>query len=364
MKNRCGGGLQILVSGTALLLASTITIGNTQPAQAIDPSGANFIDPRDEKSINCNDGFHTGTAILDFEDSTGVVDLTPTSDYPRTAYARIPSTAPDGRSIISVHADSTWGDLNLKPGTYYGAAQAYAFCGPDGNAVTGGTISFDAHPGTYDGSAHVWFDSVEYGPDTIPPVITASNETITLDQAKTWTPMHNVTAKDGVDGDITSKVKSSPATRPTIMTTTPGTYTFTYTVTDSGGNTATATRTITVVRTSKLVYKANNGTTQADRVYTRNEGQTMKLEDGSAFTPPAGKTFTGWNTEPDGSGDTYHVGDTFTFGATDVTLYAQWGITQMPVTGAPMSDMIIPTVTMGVIVLAGGVLLVRRRRTR
>ena len=34
--------------------------------------------------------------------------------------------------------------------------------------------------------------------------------------------------------------------------------------------------------------------------------------------------FTGWNTEPDGSGTAYAEGDAFTFVDSDVTLYAQW----------------------------------------
>lgn len=58
--------------------------------------------------------------------------------------------------------------------------------------------------------------------------------------------MDGVKAADDQDGDITGKVTYTP-TKPTAMTTTPGTYTFTYTVEDSTGNMATATRTITVL---------------------------------------------------------------------------------------------------------------------
>ncbi|WP_049786615.1 InlB B-repeat-containing protein [Evansella cellulosilytica] len=39
-----------------------------------------------------------------------------------------------------------------------------------------------------------------------------------------------------------------------------------------------------------------------------------------------GYTFTGWNTERDGSGDFYEPGDTFRMGTEPVTLYAQWEI--------------------------------------
>lgn len=91
--------------------------------------------------------------------------------------------------------------------------------------------------------------------DTAKPVITAPDETISLDEAKSWTPMHSVTANDDTDGDLTPKVVANPATRPEAMTTTPGKYKFTYTVSDAAGNKATATRTITVT--------ANSGTTIA-----------------------------------------------------------------------------------------------------
>lgn len=145
-------------------------------------------------------------------------------------------------------------------------------------------------------------------PDTTKPIITAPDETITLEQAKTWTPMHGVTAHDDKDGDITSKVVATPSVRPAAMTTTPGKYAFSYTVSDAAGNTATASRTVTVVRQSVLTYEPNNGTSELPRFYTRNEGETLKIEDGSHFTAPAGKRFDHWATHSDGSGTTYRPG--------------------------------------------------------
>jgi hypothetical protein len=42
-----------------------------------------------------------------------------------------------------------------------------------------------------------------------------------------------------------------------------------------------------------------------------------------AFNPPNGETFASWNTEPNGSGQTYTDGQDYLFQASR-TLYAQW----------------------------------------
>lgn len=83
--------------------------------------------------------------------------------------------------------------------------------------------------------------------DGAKPTITAPAQTITLEQAKTWKPTDGVTANDKEDGDLTGKIKVTPA-KPANMTTTVGKYTFKYTVTDSDGNTVTASRVITVIQ--------------------------------------------------------------------------------------------------------------------
>lgn len=79
------------------------------------------------------------------------------------------------------------------------------------------------------------------------PTISVKNQTITLEQAKTWNPLDGVTASDKEDGNLTAKILSSPVEKPANMETTTGKYTFHYSVTDSNGNTATATRVITVI---------------------------------------------------------------------------------------------------------------------
>ena len=79
--------------------------------------------------------------------------------------------------------------------------------------------------------------------DTKKPVITLfGSDTVKATLGKTYKDK-GATAKDNVDGDITSKIK----TKSTVDTTTEGTYKVTYTVTDKAGNTATKERTVLVV---------------------------------------------------------------------------------------------------------------------
>lgn len=95
--------------------------------------------------------------------------------------------------------------------------------------------------------------------DDTPPIIVAPDETITLSQAKTWTPLHGVTADDDVDGDLTSKVTSNPDTRPVEMTTTPGKYKFVYSVQDTAGNKSAVFRFITVLSDPLTRMPASGG---------------------------------------------------------------------------------------------------------
>jgi len=82
--------------------------------------------------------------------------------------------------------------------------------------------------------------------DTTAPVITlVGSETVTVTLGGTYTDA-GATAKDDVDGDITSSIVSTAsATNPN--TNLAGTYTITYTVSDAAGNTGTKTRTVNVV---------------------------------------------------------------------------------------------------------------------
>ena len=73
--------------------------------------------------------------------------------------------------------------------------------------------------------------------------------------------------------------------------------------------------TATAAVTYSVTYKANGGT--GDDV--TNDPETTISS--NSFTAPATKAFVGWNTEPDGTGTPYAVGDAVD---DDLTLYAQW----------------------------------------
>lgn len=92
------------------------------------------------------------------------------------------------------------------------------------------------------------------------------------------------------------------------------------------------------VQTHRLIYKANNGTSEADRYYSRSKGEKLTIEDGSAFTPPSGKTFVGWSTNQSGpADDKYKAGSEFTMGDADITLYAQWTSSGTTIACAPQT---------------------------
>lgn len=77
----------------------------------------------------------------------------------------------------------------------------------------------------------------------------------------------------------------------------------------------TVTATFTATATYTVTYKANGGT--GDDVV--DDAATSVAS--NAFTAPTGKVFGGWNTESDGTGTPYAVGDAV---SSDLTLYAQW----------------------------------------
>lgn len=53
-------------------------------------------------------------------------------------------------------------------------------------------------------------------------------------------------------------------------------------------------------------------------------GTTFAVAGNTGNLTKTGYAFVGWNTQADGKGTDYAVGDTFTIGSTDVTLYAKW----------------------------------------
>ncbi|QOP41938.1 InlB B-repeat-containing protein [Sulfurimonas marina] len=72
-----------------------------------------------------------------------------------------------------------------------------------------------------------------------------------------------------------------------------------------------------------LIYDANGGTGTVPPTVTYNNGNTVTVYDDNGLTK-TGYEFGGWNTTANGSGITYQPGDTFTFGTTEITLYAKW----------------------------------------
>jgi len=75
------------------------------------------------------------------------------------------------------------------------------------------------------------------------------------------------------------------------------------------------------------VTYAGNGSTSGFGLPDPNQytaGSTVTVRGNLGFFFKPGYTFTGWNTAGDGSGADFSVGETFTMGDGDVTLYAQW----------------------------------------
>ena len=71
-------------------------------------------------------------------------------------------------------------------------------------------------------------------------------------------------------------------------------------------------------------YNANGGTgSVVDGNSPYASGATAKAMHADGLTAPASKSFSEWNTKPDGSGDDYDPGDDITVNA-NVTLYAIW----------------------------------------
>jgi len=73
-----------------------------------------------------------------------------------------------------------------------------------------------------------------------------------------------------------------------------------------------------------ISYDVNggSGTLPSPGTYTTGSGG-YTVEAPSSVTPPAGKSFVGWNSRADGNGDNYSVGSTYST-ASSVTLYAQY----------------------------------------
>ena len=77
-------------------------------------------------------------------------------------------------------------------------------------------------------------------------------------------------------------------------------------------------------------YDVNGGEGEI-KPTTQTHGLTTKLENGTGVKMPH-YTLVSWNTEPDGSGTTYKLGQNMTMPAEGMTLYAQWKVNSYKVT--------------------------------
>jgi uncharacterized repeat protein (TIGR02543 family) len=84
----------------------------------------------------------------------------------------------------------------------------------------------------------------------------------------------------------------------------------------------------TAIPTYTVTYNGNGNTSGSVPVDSTNyqQGQTVTVLGNTGNVVKTGYTFIGWNTIADGSGTTYTQTQTFTMGAANVTLYANWAV--------------------------------------
>ncbi len=109
-----------------------------------------------------------------------------------------------------------------------------------------------------------------------------------------------------------------------------GTFTVKLAVKDKYGLGATTTKVIAIqaAPTYTVTYDANGATggTVPVELLSYEKGVLVTVLDNTGALVKTGATFGGWNTKADGTGTTYVPGQKFTMGASNVTLYAKWGI--------------------------------------
>ncbi|TDL88462.1 DUF5011 domain-containing protein [Vibrio vulnificus] len=107
--------------------------------------------------------------------------------------------------------------------------------------------------------------------DGTKPVISGANSK-TVGYYSTFNPKSGVSAKDNLDGNMTSKIKVTG----TVNTKKKGTYTLKYTITDSSKNTATVTRKITVDSTKPVISGAKSKTIAYNSTFNPKSGVSAK----------------------------------------------------------------------------------------
>ncbi|MGG0410704.1 immunoglobulin-like domain-containing protein [Peribacillus simplex] len=107
--------------------------------------------------------------------------------------------------------------------------------------------------------------------DSTKPVITGANSK-TVGYYSTFNSKSGVSAKDNLDGNLTSKIKVTG----TVNTKKKGTYTLKYTITDSSKNTATVTSKITVDSTKPVISGAKSKTIAYNSTFNPKSGVSAK----------------------------------------------------------------------------------------
>ncbi|MFJ9383511.1 immunoglobulin-like domain-containing protein [Peribacillus sp. NPDC101481] len=107
--------------------------------------------------------------------------------------------------------------------------------------------------------------------DGTKPVISGANSK-TVAYYSTFNPKSGVSAKDNLDGNLTSKIKVTG----TVNIKKKGTYTLKYTITDSSKNTATVTRKITVDSTKPVISGAKSKTIAYNSTFNPKSGVSAK----------------------------------------------------------------------------------------
>lgn len=116
----------------------------------------------------------------------------------------------------------------------------------------------------------------------------------------------------------------------------------------------------------KVIYDPNGGNGSHDPT-TGDAGSdiTIPSDVNDPFNKP-GSILIGWNTKPDGSGDSYEPGDKLPMGDEDETLYAQWKelANVLPTTGGDGMNMPIIPIAIGgcVVLMLGAIAVILRRR--
>ena len=235
-------------------------------------------------------------SITDEDDTPPVVtsgttgtDLAENSGSGQTVYTitatdavGVESYAIDGTDASLLSVNSSTGVVSLTADPDYETKSSYSF-----------TVTASDAAGNTSASTTVTFSITDV--DEIPPVITVTSGTDTVQIGSTWTDA-------GATADGGETVTSSG----TVDTSTVGTYTITYSATDAVGNTGTATRTVTVVLDN------------TPPVITLLGEATVTIEFGSTYSD-AGATADGGETvTSSGTVDTSTVGTyTITYSATD-----------------------------------------------